>query len=124
MPKMDGIRMMEGVQERYPDSAVIFMSGFSDKEYLKAAIRLRAVSYVEKPIDTDELTEAIRDALSQVRQRRNARQNMTATRRSSDFSLAYRLIKAPDNYGTGDDITDDSFDFDIKDKYFFYMYNI
>ena len=115
MPKMDGIRMMQGVQERYPDSAVIFMSGFSDKEYLKAAIRLRAVSYVEKPIDTDELTEAIRDALSQVRQRRNARQNMTATRRSSDFSLAYRLIKAPDNYGTGDGITDDSFDFDIKD---------
>ena len=63
MPKMDGISMMQGVQERYPDSAVIFMSGFSDKEYLKAAIKLHAVSYVEKPIDTDELYEALKDAL-------------------------------------------------------------
>ncbi len=114
MPKMDGIRMMQGVQERYPDSAVIFMSGFSDKEYLKAAIKLRAVSYVEKPIDTDELSEAIKDALSQVRQRRSARNNMTATRRSSEFSLAYRLLKAADNSGAGEDITEDSFDFDIK----------
>ena len=27
------------------------MSGYSDKEYLKSAIKLKAINYVEKPIE-------------------------------------------------------------------------
>ena len=44
------------------------MSGFSDKEYLKAAIRIGAVSYVEKPIDFREITEAVREAAARCLQ--------------------------------------------------------
>ena len=33
------------------------MSGYSDKEYLKAAIKLQAVSYVEKPLDLGEISQ-------------------------------------------------------------------
>lgn len=62
MPRMDGIQMAEAIQEVYPYCSIIFMSGYSDKEYLKAAIKLKAVSYVEKPIEIEEVTEAIEDA--------------------------------------------------------------
>jgi two-component system, response regulator YesN len=58
MPKMDGIQLASYVRERYPDCRIIFVSGFTDKEYLKSAIHLGAVSYVEKPIDLKEI-EAI-----------------------------------------------------------------
>ncbi len=114
MPKMDGIRMMEAVQERYPDCAVIFMSGYSDKEYLKAAIKLHAVSYVEKPIDTDELTEAVKEALSQVLSRRSAQRSLNATRRSADFTVAYRLIKSPDKDDLRELVEEGALSVDIK----------
>lgn len=49
MPRMDGITMLERLEKFLPDSVPIFMSGYSDKEYLKAAIKLKAVNYIENP---------------------------------------------------------------------------
>ena len=49
MPRMDGISMLERLEKFLPDTVPIFMSGYSDKEYLKAAIKLKAVNYIEKP---------------------------------------------------------------------------
>lgn len=64
MPRMDGIEMANRIREDFPDCHIIFMSGYSDKEYLKAAIRLKAISYVEKPILTAEIEDAVREAIS------------------------------------------------------------
>ena len=63
MPRLSGIDMAVELRKLYPDTAIIFMSGYSDKEYLKAAIKLSAVSYVEKPIEIREVEDAIRDAI-------------------------------------------------------------
>ena len=38
MPRMDGISMLERLEKILPDTVPIFMSGYSDKEYLKATI--------------------------------------------------------------------------------------
>lgn len=70
MPRMDGIELSRRLRERNPDCPVIFMSGYSDKEYLKAAINLKAVSYVEKPFITAEITEALSEAVSLVQKQR------------------------------------------------------
>ena len=48
MPRMDGITMLREIEKTMPDSVAIFMSGYSDKEYLKAAIRLKAVNYISE----------------------------------------------------------------------------
>lgn len=66
MPKMDGIKMAEELQSILPNSSVIFMSGYSDKEYLKAAIKLKAVSYIEKPLDPKEIEEALQSAIEEL----------------------------------------------------------
>lgn len=55
MPKMDGIELAKRVRVLYPDCAIVFLSGYSDKEYLKTAIRLNAIDYLEKPVDLVEL---------------------------------------------------------------------
>ena len=62
MPRMDGITMLERLEKLLPDSVAIFMSGYSDKEYLKAAIKLKAVNYIEKPFSLSEIEDAIKDA--------------------------------------------------------------
>jgi two-component system response regulator YesN len=66
MPKMDGIELATAYRELEPNCQIIFISGFSDKQYLKSAIKLRAVSYVEKPIEISDLQEALRLAVSQT----------------------------------------------------------
>lgn len=62
MPRMSGVEMAEKLLEQLPDTALVFMSAYSDKEYLKAAIKLKAVSYVEKPLDIPELAAALKEA--------------------------------------------------------------
>lgn len=62
MPRLDGISMLERLERILPDTVAIFMSGYSDKEYLKAAIKLKAVNYIEKPLNPDEIREAILEA--------------------------------------------------------------
>ena len=65
---MDGITMLERVEKFLPDSVPIFMSGYSDKEYLKAAIKLKAVNYIEKPLNPVEIQAAVKDFHDQVEQ--------------------------------------------------------
>lgn len=67
MPRMNGVQMAEKLLAAQPDTVIIFMSAYSDKEYLKAAIKLKAVSYVEKPLDMEELASAVREAVENCR---------------------------------------------------------
>ena len=63
MPRMNGVQMAEQILAANPGTVIIFMSAYSDKEYLKAAIKLKAVSYVEKPLDMKELKLALGEAV-------------------------------------------------------------
>lgn len=67
MPRLNGIELSFKTRELYPNCSIVFMSGYSDKEYLKSAIHLKAISYVEKPIDLYELEEALKSAVSEVK---------------------------------------------------------
>lgn len=67
MPGMDGLTLCRKIRERLPEVQIIFISGYSDKEYLQAAIELNVVGYVEKPIDTDELEKVLEKAEKRVR---------------------------------------------------------
>lgn len=44
MPRMDGIKMCQEIRRLYPDCVIIFLSGYSDKEYLRSAISMQARS--------------------------------------------------------------------------------
>jgi Response regulator containing CheY-like receiver domain and AraC-type DNA-binding domain len=76
MPGMNGIQLCQKFRETLPESQIIFISGYSDKEYLKAAINLKAISYVEKPISMPELKDAIKKAVEAVERLRRQSTNM------------------------------------------------
>lgn len=69
MPKMDGIELSGYVQKKYPDCGIIFLSGYSDKEYLVHAIHVKAFCYLEKPVDFVQLEEACHDIIGRVCQK-------------------------------------------------------
>lgn len=64
MRSMNGITMCNELRKRYSDCQIIYISAYSDKEYLKAAIEQGVVNYVEKPIIPSELIEALKKAIS------------------------------------------------------------
>ncbi len=95
MPRMSGIEMAEKLLLVNPALSIIFMSGYSDKEYLKAAIKLKAVSYVEKPIDLEELSETVLEAKASVEAVRKAASSQALSLARSRAALASRLAYAP-----------------------------
>lgn len=86
MPVMDGITMLEkcNENENHTFSAII-ISGYNEFDYAKQAIKLGVSEYLLKPVDQDELYQALERSKEQVRLRRQ-----------------YNEIKK--NYSTIDDI--------------------
>lgn len=66
MPRMNGIELAENLRQVNSNLQIIFISGYSDKKYLKSAIRLNVINYVEKPIDMKELSQALNLACSNI----------------------------------------------------------
>ncbi len=124
MPRMDGIEMAEKLQNANPFLSIIFMSGFSDKEYLKAAIRLKAVSYVEKPIDLEEIKDAVREACLRVTESKRAASSHALSLSHSRSMLASALISAPGSESELPEWNELDFSFPIDDKTPFFTFLI
>lgn len=100
MPRMDGITMLERMEKFLPDSVPIFMSGYSDKEYLKAAIKLKAINYIEKPLNPSEIKEAVLEARDLYMQKMHSRrgENLKSMETASQLAL---LLTTPYSADTG-----------------------
>ncbi|MGN1092648.1 MAG: response regulator, partial [Monoglobaceae bacterium] len=62
MPRMLGTELAQRVLQLYPNCKILFLSGYSDKEYLKTAIKLNVIDYIEKPLDPEEFAAAVQKA--------------------------------------------------------------
>lgn len=93
MPRLSGIEFAEKVLDILPDISLIFMSGYSDKEYLKAAIRLKAITYVEKPLDLQEVKDSVTDAIRQRQEKLRTRNSITLQSLESASRLAQLLTR-------------------------------
>lgn len=94
MPRMNGIEMVEKILESYNFCKFIFLSGYSDKEFLKSAIKLKAVSYVEKPIDIEETTEAIQAAITEAEHQKHINGNLfPVLTKEITLSLIYQKVE-------------------------------
>lgn len=69
MPKLDGIALVNELYLSQPNLQVLFLSGYSDTEYLRTAIRLDAVDYIFKPFTSQELIAAIEKAKRKIKLR-------------------------------------------------------
>ena len=64
MPNMDGIAFLKEVRARHPDSVLLLLTGYADKESAIAAINEVGIwQYVEKPWDTNDLLVKVRQGL-------------------------------------------------------------
>lgn len=61
MPQMDGMGVVAAVKKNIPDTKVIVLSMYDDKEIYEKCIKLGADAYVLKGSDPDELIYTIRE---------------------------------------------------------------
>jgi two-component system response regulator YesN len=57
MSEWNGLQLIERLREKSSDLLVLLISGYSDFEYAKQAIRLGVLGYLLKPVDRVELTQ-------------------------------------------------------------------
>jgi len=72
MPRMDGIQAIREARKHWPDLMVILMSAYDDKEYLKSALDLRVIGYLEKPFRLVQVKELLEKAMKIASSRKHA----------------------------------------------------
>lgn len=71
MPQMDGIELAREISIRLPHCVVIILSGYSEFEYARNAIKYNVFNYMLKPIDYRELKNVFEKARGLAATRRN-----------------------------------------------------
>ena len=66
MPKLNGLDMLNRLNELGIGTKVIFVSGYQEFSYAKKAVTYGAVDYILKPVEQEELEQAIKKAVSQI----------------------------------------------------------
>ncbi|WP_179394161.1 response regulator [Lacticaseibacillus absianus] len=75
MPEMPGPTFVAAAKQIQPEMELIVVSGYADFDYVKAGLQQHAVNYLSKPIDADELDEAVRAAIDRLEARQQVDAN-------------------------------------------------
>lgn len=96
MPKMDGIQFVEKIRGSCPDTRVIFTTSYMEVEYLKSAIQLSAVDYLQKPVNHNSIETAISKAVKMIEQdnenRRESEKSLQIRRQMYTVMLSYETM--------------------------------
>lgn len=68
MPVMDGTALLERIETEHLRSKLIIISGFTDFKYTRLAIHAKVVDYILKPIDPQDLNNALASAVHALEQ--------------------------------------------------------
>lgn len=69
MPRMTGIELAEQYLKIDPDCCVVFMSAYSDIVYYRAAIKMKVMDFLEKPVKKKTLQDVVCRAVKEREQR-------------------------------------------------------
>ncbi|WNQ13604.1 response regulator [Paenibacillus aurantius] len=84
MPGLDGRELLALLQRDLPELLTIVVSGYSDFDYTKEAIRHKAFDYLLKPVKKEELAAVLEKAMAEL-DRRAADLRRTADRSGGDW---------------------------------------
>jgi len=89
MPGMDGITLQKRVREIDPKAALVILTAYASVDTAVEALKLGAFDYVTKPVDPDELSNLVRNAL---RQRELEEENVRLKEKVSELAPATPII--------------------------------
>lgn len=69
MPFMDGYTVASEIRKIDSDIPIIIISSFTEKEKLLSMMRLNLISYLEKPLQLNDLTTSLKQSLERLEQK-------------------------------------------------------
>jgi len=91
MPGMTGIELLKQTKQLYPDCKFLFLTGFTNFEYVQTAIRYGGVDYILKTEDEDVIIKAVEKAIEDSRKTNEA--SILINRAEKQIQLVQPLIK-------------------------------
>jgi DNA-binding NtrC family response regulator len=89
MPGMDGITLEKRIRKIDSDAQIIILTAFASVETAVEALKLGAYDYITKPVDPDELSNTVRNAL---RQRELHEENVRLKAKMSELTLPSPIV--------------------------------
>jgi DNA-binding NtrC family response regulator len=89
MPGMDGIAVQKRVREIDPEATIIILTAYATVETAVEALKLGAYDYVTKPVDPDDLSHLVQNAL---RSRALAEENVRLKEKVSELTTAEPIV--------------------------------
>ena len=96
MPVMDGIEMVSKIKELNPNAYVIFVTAFSDADYLKAAIELGVEGYLNKPIDRNLLIKKLNFLAEYIKNERETKELFSLLQLLFDMQVEASILYEDD----------------------------
>jgi two-component system response regulator YesN len=66
MPFLNGLELIEKINNELPDAYMIIISGHDEFEYAKKAVKLNVADYILKPVDEEEMEMIIQKVIKQI----------------------------------------------------------
>lgn len=73
MPQMSGMELAKHIRHINPETKIVLMSAFDDKEYLYGAIELGVFRYIKKPVSLTDLSYILHEAIKQINHENQAK---------------------------------------------------
>ena len=70
LPDMDGMDVIKRVKQKWPDTEVVVITGYSSVNSVVRSMKLGAHDYLAKPFSEDQIKESIRSALETKEEKR------------------------------------------------------
>lgn len=86
MPGISGIELIERISQKYPFCQCIVISGFRNFDYAHSAMRYGVTNYLLKPIDGEELNQALKAVIAE--KKKEEQSETYADRRTDRLRLA------------------------------------
>ncbi|MEF2966811.1 response regulator [Paenibacillus sp. M1] len=85
MPEMNGVEFLRAVEAEFPELMTIVVSGYNDFEFTRQAIHSKVIDYLLKPINRQDLNQALHKAIGLAEARRQIRSE------SINRNIAYNM---------------------------------
>lgn len=123
MTEMTGLELIKAAREVVPELRVIVLTGFDNFEYARQSLRLQVQDFFLKPIDEDDLSDAIEKQLKEIEKLKDEEKEQARLWRSQGSVAQMRLeqcmrnlVHEKNNKEMQLYILQKDFRFDIKQK--------
>ncbi|MCI9441650.1 MAG: response regulator [Ruminococcus sp.] len=92
MPGLSGLELIRKAKETLPDTVYIIFSGYNEFQYVKEALGLGVIDYLEKPITIEKLREVLDKAVQIYNYRQNYAR-MTRNMKKAEKTYVERSLR-------------------------------